>query len=79
MCAERNVLFMSVACGVPKEEIASLTVYAPTESLTTPCGACRQVMAELLEPDTPVIVTNGTQEKRYTVRSLLPDSFMLAP
>lgn len=27
MCAERNVLFMSVACGVPKEEIASLTVY----------------------------------------------------
>ena len=46
MCAERNVLFMSVACGVPKEEIASLTVYAPTESLTTPCGACRQVMAE---------------------------------
>ena len=48
MCAERNVLFMSVACGVPKEEIASLTVYAPTESLTTPCGACRQVMAELL-------------------------------
>lgn len=75
MCAERNVLFMSVACGVPREDITSLTVYAPTDTLTTPCGACRQVMTELLEPETPVIVTNGRLEKRYTVRELLPDAF----
>ena len=75
MCAERNVLFMSVACGVPREDITSLTVYAPTDTRTTPDGACRQVMTELLEPETPVIVTNGRLEKRYTVRELLPDAF----
>lgn len=32
-------------------------------------------MTELLEPETPVIVTNGRLEKRYTVRELLPDAF----
>lgn len=77
MCAERNVLFMSVACGVPKEEIASLTVYTPTESLTTPCGACRQVMAELMKPEATVRLTCDRETKYFTVADLLPEAFHL--
>lgn len=74
MCrAQCPVHVSSLRCA--QEDITSLTVYAPTDTLTTPCGACRQVMTELLEPETPVIVTNGRLEKRYTVRELLPDAF----
>ena len=49
---------------------------ADTEGPVSPCGACRQVMAELLNHDTVVYLTNLKGDvKAMTVDELLPYSF----
>jgi cytidine deaminase len=44
ICAERNALFAAVAAGV--KEFAAIAIVADTREPISPCGACRQVMAE---------------------------------
>ena len=77
MCAERNALFAAAACGYEKDDIVSLTVYTPTDQITTPCGACRQVMAELMNPEAIVRLTSDRETKYFTVADLLPEAFSL--
>ena len=42
-----------------------------------PCGICRQVMSEFFNPDTRIIVEEGSGLKSYTMSEILPDSFLL--
>src|SRR4051812_11099766 len=44
ICAERNAIFSAIASGA--RTIVALSLYTPTLRLVTPCGACRQVLAE---------------------------------
>lgn len=77
-CAERTALFAAVAAGCKPGEFAALAVIADTPEPVSPCGACRQVMAELCGPDMPVLLGNlRGPARRTTVASLLPDSFTL--
>ena len=43
-CAERNAIFRAIADGATS--IVAVLVYTPTPAPVTPCGACRQVIAE---------------------------------
>ncbi|HME18139.1 MAG TPA: cytidine deaminase [Nitrososphaerales archaeon] len=43
-CAERNAIFKAVSEG--ERSIVAIAVYGESEGFTSPCGACRQVMAE---------------------------------
>ena len=71
VCAERNAIFHAVAEGV-RDFVAVAVV---TENGVTPCGACRQVLAEF-NPDMVVIVGDTAGNRRvYTLRQLLPDAF----
>ena len=45
------------------------------DKLTTPCGACRQVLSELLKPETPIVLSNHLELAVTTIAELLPDSF----
>lgn len=76
-CAERTAMFSAIAQGYKKDDMIAIAVAAPTENLTTPCGACRQVMMELMGPDTPVILTNTKRHKIFTASQLLPETFVL--
>ena len=49
-CAERNALFAAYSQGYRKQDIQCMAITAKQDELCPPCGACRQVMAELLEP-----------------------------
>ena len=72
-CAERTALFTAVAMG--EKDIATMAVVADTEALTTPCGACRQVMVELA-PQARVIIGNLKGDVMVTSsRDLLPGAF----
>ncbi len=75
-CAERTALFTAYAQGYRKEDFESLMVYTDKEYFVSPCGACRQVMNELLEKDTPVTMANSKGEMK-TVKNheLLPYGF----
>ena len=76
-CAERTCLFSAVADGVKKEDIAAFCVYTKNETLASPCGACRQVMAELLPVDCKVYIAYGKDVNIYetSMKELLPLSF----
>ncbi len=71
ICAERNAIAHAVACGA-KQFIAIAVV---TDNGVTPCGACRQVLAEF-EPRMTVIVADEDGNRRiYSLAELLPDAF----
>jgi cytidine deaminase len=73
-CGERTAIFKAVSEGV--REFRAIAVCADTDGPVSPCGACRQVMAELLQQNTIVYLTNlkGDVEET-TVASLLPGAF----
>ena len=75
-CAERTALFKSYSEGIGKDYIVAMSIAWATNTPISPCGACRQVMAELLNSDTPVYLTNLKGDvKKMTVKELLPYSF----
>lgn len=73
-CAERCAIFAAIAAG--QREITALCVAADTEGPVSPCGACRQVMAEFKIPE--IILANIRGDfKIYTPEELLPCGFTL--
>lgn len=81
-CAERTVLFYAGATypkvGVKVLAIAACYGGALTETFTPPCGACRQVMAEVIKrygKDFDVILIGRQETVMLKASSLLPFSF----
>ncbi|HVG67996.1 MAG TPA: cytidine deaminase [Gaiellales bacterium] len=72
-CAERNALFTAVAEG--HTELWTIAVHADAES-APPCGACRQVMAELA-PDLVVVYRRSGELVAAPLAELLPEPFAL--
>ncbi|GKV64643.1 MULTISPECIES: cytidine deaminase [Sporosarcina] len=73
-CAERTAIFKAISEG--EKAFKTLTVIGDTEGPVSPCGSCRQVIAEFCAPDMPVYLTNlkgNVQET--TVEQLLPGAF----
>ena len=71
ICAERVALTSAVAQG--KRDFVAIAV--ATANGGSPCGTCRQVMAEL-GPDMVVYISDASGNYyTTTVRELLPDSF----
>lgn len=72
-CAERVALANAVTAGASR--ITHLAVAGPPgqpAGLRSPCGACRQVMMELMQPD--AVLIQDTNE-RIPVAGLLPGAF----
>jgi cytidine deaminase len=72
MCAERIAIFKAVSEGEREFEVIAVV----TNNGGSPCGGCRQVMAEF-GLDTVVLFGNGQGElvKETTVNELLPEAF----
>lgn len=80
VCAERVALVKALYDG--EKEFDKIAVVGGKDSLeyTTPCGACRQFLADF-GTDLEVIMgyeENGEiKEKAFTLKELLPESFQL--
>ena len=73
-CGERTAIFKAVSEG--ERSFKELIIYGQTEKPVSPCGACRQVMAEFFKPDLPVtLVAKDKSTVVMTVKELLPYSF----
>ena len=73
-CGERTAIFKAVSEGVT--DFKELIVYGETKHPTSPCGACRQVMAEFFSKDLKVtLVAKDRSTVVMTVKELLPYSF----
>ena len=75
ICAERNAIFHAVAAG--SHDIAAIAIYTPTPIVSTPCGACRQVLIEFGRNAEVLCVCDGAEQKLFTAASLLPSAFEL--
>jgi cytidine deaminase len=72
-CAERVALLKALSEGI--REFRELAVVADTESLTPPCGPCRQLLWEYCG-DVPVVLANlSGATARYQMAALLPVPF----
>lgn len=73
MCAERTAVYNALTAG--EREFEALAVIADTDTPCSPCGACRQVLAEFA-PKMPVIMGNlKGLILVQTVEELLPGFF----
>jgi cytidine deaminase len=72
VCGERSAIFNAVSHGHRSFQAIAVV----TRGGGTPCGSCRQVMAEF-GLDTLVLIANAKGEllKTYTVRDFLPNAF----
>ncbi|MFZ9936647.1 MAG: cytidine deaminase [Luteolibacter sp.] len=68
MCAERVALASAIAAGA--REFTALAVVADTKVPISPCGACRQVMAEFHVPR--VILASHDERLDFSLAELLP-------
>ena len=77
VCAERVALFATAAAvGREAMNVEAIAVDAGEGTPASPCGACRQVMAELA-PDAVVIWSDAVAPHVSPVTALLPDTFRL--
>ncbi|MCS6799463.1 MAG: cytidine deaminase [Myxococcota bacterium] len=73
MCAERNALAAAIAAGA--RSLRAVAVIAPGPPVATPCGACRQVLAELAPRAAVLCASLDGRRLRTSVSSLLPRAF----
>ena len=79
ICAERTAFAKAVSQG--QREFVAMAVCGgkggKIENLCTPCGVCRQVMAEFCGPDFQIYMAKPDGYEVRTLSQLLPDSFVL--
>ena len=74
ICAERCALSCAVSAG--RRQFTAIAVSAGTAPVT-PCGICRQALAEFGDMDVICTDQSGTRRKRYRLSQLLPEVFSL--
>lgn len=75
-CAERTALFTAYTKGYRKEDIVEIVITTEQDHIVSPCGACRQVMSELMPVDATVhLVSNNNTIKTVQNKDLLPFAF----
>lgn len=75
VCAERVAVFTAVAAG--DQQVQALALVADTPEPITPCGLCRQVLAEF-NPACLILMANLTRSvRRASLADLLPQPFYI--
>ena len=77
-CAERTAFFTAIAKGERDfiaVAIAGGKAGEEPEDFCAPCGVCRQVMREFCGDAFVIILAKLGEEKVYTLKDLLPQSF----
>ena len=74
-CGERSAIFGAYSYGYRKDDIEVLAIVTDGGRIGAPCGICRQVLSELLNEDTPIVLSNGIDMQITNIKELLPFSF----
>lgn len=74
-CAERTALFTAYTQGYRKENIKEILITTAKTHLVSPCGACRQVLSELMPKTALVHMHHGGTITTVKNEELLPLAF----
>ncbi len=75
ICAERAALVRAVSELGPAIRITAVAVANLNGAASPPCGACRQVLAEFVQPEAPVVFPAADGVRTMAFRELLPLAF----
>ena len=75
ICAERSALVSAVAQFGPAIRIEAVAVANLNNAASPPCGACRQVLAEFILPEAPVIFPAADGARTMPFAEILPLAF----
>ena len=79
LCAERSAVCNAISASKVKPQgkikITALAVVNAAEQPCSPCGACRQFIAEFASDDTIIFYQGPTGITQMTMQQLLPDCF----
>jgi homotetrameric cytidine deaminase len=75
ICAERAALVRAVSQFGPNIRIAAVAVANLNGAASPPCGACRQVLAEFISPDAPVLFPAADGPRSMPFSDILPLAF----
>jgi cytidine deaminase len=73
VCAERVAIWKALSEG--EREFTDLVVVADTESLTPPCGTCRQIIWEFAKHAKITLANLRGQHEEVSIKDLLPRAF----
>jgi cytidine deaminase len=73
VCAERVAVFKAISEGVRK--FRRIAISADTDSLTPPCGACRQILWEFCGDIEIILVNPRGKTETYQLKELFPKPF----
>jgi cytidine deaminase len=73
ICAERVAVFKAISEGARR--FRRVAVAADTDSLTPPCGACRQILWEFCGDIEIVLVNPRGKTESYRLKDLFPKPF----
>jgi cytidine deaminase len=75
ICAERAALVSAVARFGPKVRIQAVAVANLNDAASSPCGACRQMLSEFIDPKAPVLFPTAEGVHSLSFAELLPQAF----
>ena len=75
ICAERSALVSAVSRFGPEIRIEAVAVANLNDKASPPCGACRQMLAEFILPDAPVLFPAADGIRTMAFSGLLPMAF----
>ena len=73
VCAERVAIWKALSEG--EKHLTELAVVADTETLTPPCGTCRQIIWEFAREATIVFANLNGESELFHIKDLLPSAF----
>ena len=73
LCAERVAVFKAISEGA--REFRRIAIAADTETLTPPCGACRQILWEFCGDIEMVLLNLRGQSEVVRLKDLFPRAF----
>jgi cytidine deaminase len=73
VCAERVAIWKALSEG--ERNFTALAVVADTETLTPPCGTCRQIIWEFARGATIVFANLAGKSEEFHIGDLLPRAF----
>ena len=73
VCAERVAIWKALSEG--ERDFTELAVVADTETLTPPCGTCRQIIWEFCKHATLVLANLRGETEIVSIKELLPRAF----
>jgi cytidine deaminase len=73
VCAERVAVFKAISEGAGK--LKRIAVVADTDTLTPPCGACRQILWEFCGDAELILANLGGKQESLSVKDIFPRPF----